>query len=200
IGKTDVDSEAGDGTVTNGIDEVTEVIRTYSCGGYGQRIGAPAHFQRNLRIHAWIESFLRVGQVDFGAHIARLWIETQREAGHRPDEGLALEAVWLDDRRIADAEMRHSVLRHIADDPERIDRLDRGQRIPHSGDAYRRERVTRLHVIADINPNIGQVAGDLSEEIGHLEGFKRGVGLQPLYHGGTARMLNLDPRTRIHLR
>src|SRR5258708_32508807 len=125
MGKSDVDSEAGDATVTNGIDEVTQVIRTYSCSGYGQRIGASVHFQRNLRIHAWIESFLTVGQVDFGAHIARLWIETQREAGHRPDEGLALEAAWLDDRRIADAKMRHIGLRPIAKDPDLIDPLDR---------------------------------------------------------------------------
>jgi len=63
-----------------------------------------------------------------------------------------------------------------------------GKLILHFGDVYNREHLTRLHVIADINANIGQVAGDLSEEIGFLEGCERCVGLQPLYHREAARI------------
>jgi hypothetical protein len=55
-----------------------------------------------------------------------------------------------------------------------------------------REHLTRLHVIADINANVGQVTGDLSEEIRFLERFERGVGLQPLCNRDATRMLNLD--------
>src|SRR5260221_10544531 len=83
----------------------------------------PVHFQRDLRIHAWIKPFLGVGEIDFGAHIARLWIQTQGEAGYGTDERLTLEAVWLDDGRIADVKVRHVVLRHIAKYPDRVDPL-----------------------------------------------------------------------------
>jgi hypothetical protein len=54
-------------------------------------------------------------------------------------------------------------------------------------------------VVANINANIGQVARDLSEEIRFLERFQRGIGLQPFFHRGAARLLKLDPWATICL-
>jgi hypothetical protein len=39
-----------DAIVSDGVHEVAVAIRTYSRDGYGKRIGASVHFQRDLRI------------------------------------------------------------------------------------------------------------------------------------------------------
>ena len=78
--------------------------------------------------------------------------------------------------------------------------LGLGKLLLHFGNVDHREHLTRLNVIADIDANIGQISGDFGEEIRFLEGFKRGVGLQPLSHRDAARMHNLDPRAAIRLR
>ena len=54
-----------------------------------------------------------------------------------------------------------------------------GKLLLHFGDLGHREHLTRLHVIPDLDANIGQVPGDFGEEISLLEGCERGVGLQP---------------------
>ena len=54
-------------------------------------------------------------------------------------------------------------------------------------------------MIANINSNIGQVAGDLSEEIGFLERFEFGVCFQSLPYRGTARMIKPRPQVEYQL-
>ena len=78
--------------------------------------------------------------------------------------------------------------------------LGLGKLLLHFGNVDHREHLTRLHVIADIDANIGQVSGDFGEEIRFLKGFEGGVGLETLSHRDAARMHNLDPRGAIRLR
>jgi hypothetical protein len=70
-----------------------------------------------------------------------------------------------------------------------------GKLLLHFGDLGHREHSTRLHVIAEVDANIGQVSGDFGEEIRLLEGGERGVGFQPLTHCAAARMDNINPCT-----
>jgi hypothetical protein len=75
-----------------------------------------------------------------------------------------------------------------------------GKLLLHFGDGDHREHLTRLHVIADIDANIGQVPGDIGEDIRFFKGFEGGVGLETLGHGDAARTHHLDPRGIIRLR
>ena len=77
--------------------------------------------------------------------------------------------------------------------------LGLGKLLLHLGDVDHREHLTRLHVIADIDANIGQISGDFGEEVRLLEGFEGGVGLETLCHRDAARTHNLDPRGAIRL-
>ena len=75
-----------------------------------------------------------------------------------------------------------------------------GKLILHFGNVDHREHLARLHVIADIDANIGQVSGDFGEQVRFLKGFEGGVGLETLGHRGAARTHNIDPRRAIRLR
>src|SRR5260221_108534 len=107
-------------------DSVHEVaVAIYSRGRYGKCVRAQVHFQRDLRIRARVKPFVRVGQVDLGTHVARLGIETEREAGYVADEWLTVEASRLDNGRIADVKVRYVILRNVAKHPDRVDPLHR---------------------------------------------------------------------------
>src|SRR4030081_229845 len=121
IGETSLDREACDPIAGDGVDEVAVAIRTYGRGGYGKRIGAPVHFQRDLRIRAWIKLFLRNGQVNLGTHVAGLGIETQGEEGLLAGERFTVEARRPDDGGITDVKVRYVVLRNVAKHPDRVD-------------------------------------------------------------------------------
>ena len=75
-----------------------------------------------------------------------------------------------------------------------------GKLLLHFRNVDHREHLTRLHVIADVDANIGQVSGDFGEEIRFFEGFKGGVGFETLRHRDAARTHNLDQRRAIRLR
>ena len=75
-----------------------------------------------------------------------------------------------------------------------------GKLLLHFGDVDHREHLTRFHVVADINANIGQVSGDFGEEIRLLESGEGGIGLQPLSHREAPRMHHLDRWAALHLR
>jgi hypothetical protein len=47
-------------------------------------------------------------------------------------------------------------------------------------------------VIANVDPNIGQVSGDVGEEIRFFKGFEGRVGLEMLAHRDAARAYNLN--------
>src|ERR1700730_18043210 len=57
-----------------------------------------------------------------------------------------------------------------------------------SGDIDHSEYLTRLHVVTDIDANVGQISGDFGEQIRLFERCERRVGLQPPGNRDAARM------------